>query len=47
MQLTDNSSAKVSWVSTGKPRISGMYICKAEAKQTKAAEAHGIGSSVF
>lgn len=47
MQLTANGPGKVSRVSMGKHRVSGMYICKAAATETKAAEAHGIACSVL
>lgn len=47
MQLTANGPGKMSWVSMGKHRVSGMYIYKAAATQTKAAEVHGIASSVL
>lgn len=47
MQLTANGPGKVPWMSMGKCRVSAMYICKAAATYTKAAEAHGIASSVL
>lgn len=47
MQLPSSRHGKVSQVSTGKPRVSGMYISKAAATQTKTAKAHGRMSSAF
>lgn len=47
MQLPSSGHGKVSEGSTGKPRVSDMYISKAVATQTKTTEAHGRISSAL